>query len=106
MINEQPLGQIASKLSNPEMESAHLYGTSEGITNPALDTKKPVGNGIDAPVYQQGVAKNGVVATTADVTDSSTNINQTSSDENLSAKFKNPQATAEYPAAGNSQYQN
>ncbi len=98
MINNdaRPLSDTASRLSNPKMENRHLYGTSEGIVTPPLDAKQPVGgNGVDGVIYKTGVGTNGVTATSADMTNSSTNINQTSSDENLSAKFKVPNVNSD-----------
>ncbi len=75
------------------------------ITQPALDTKKPVGgHGVEAPVYFNGVASIAKV-TTAPTTNPSTNINQTASSENLSAKFKNPQAKANVAPEAQGQYQ-
>jgi hypothetical protein len=73
------------------------------ITQPNLDTKKPVGNGINAPVYENGVA-NIISTKSADMTNSSTNINQTASSENLSAKFKNPSAKADVAPEAQGQY--
>lgn len=73
------------------------------ITQPNLDTKKPVGNGINAPVYKNGV-ENLIATKSADMTNSSTNINQTASSKNLSAQFKNPRVKQDVPAAGQNQY--
>lgn len=76
---------------------------SDFATQPNLDTKKPVGNGVNAPVYNNSVAN--IIATkTADMNNTSTNINQTASSENLSAKFKNPRVKQEIPEAGRNQY--
>jgi len=73
------------------------------ITQPSLDTKKPVGNGVTAPAYDNSVAN--IIATkTADMRNTGTNLNQTASNENLSAKFKNPRVKQDVPAAGNNQY--
>jgi hypothetical protein len=78
---------------------------SNYATQPNLDTKKPVGgNGIDAPVYKNGVATLATVMS-ADTKDSSTNMNQTASSENRSAKFKNPNVKQNIPSAGQGQYQ-
>lgn len=75
------------------------------ITQPELNTKKPVGgNGIEAPVYFNGVAD--IISTkSADITNSQTNINQTASPENRSKKFENPQVKQDIPSAGQNQYQ-
>lgn len=73
------------------------------ITQPNLDTKKPVGNGVSAPAYFNGVAN--IIATkSADMKNIDTNLNQTASSENLSAKFKNPRVSQEVPEAGRNQY--
>lgn len=73
------------------------------ITQPNLDAKKPVGNGVNAPVYANGVAN--IIATkSASITNSDTNINQSASSENRSAKFKNPSVKQSVPEAGNNQY--
>ncbi len=72
-------------------------------TQPDLDTKSPVGNGINKPVYKNGVEE--LISTkSADMTNASTNINQSASEENLSAKFKNPQVKQSVPEAGQNQY--
>jgi hypothetical protein len=72
------------------------------ITQPALDTKKPVGNGITAPAYFNGVAN--IIATKSASTNQGTDINGTASSENLSAKFKNPNVSQDVPEAGRGQY--
>lgn len=73
-------------------------------TKPDLKTKRPVGgNGVAAPEYKEGETV--IIATkSADMTNSSTNINQTASGENLSAKFKNPNVKQSVPEAGQGQY--
>lgn len=71
---------------------------------PNLDTKKPVGgHGVEAPVYKNGVADIAKVMT-ASTTNPGTDLNQTASSENLSAKFKNPQVKQDVPGAGRNQY--
>jgi len=74
------------------------------ITKPTLDTKKPVGNGITAPVYKNGETV--LIATkSADMTNSdSTTINSSYDQANLSAKFKNPRVKQDVPSAGQNQY--
>ena len=76
---------------------------NQDITQPKLDTKKPVGNGINAPVYKNGV-ENIIATKSADMTNSSTDLNGTASNKNLSAQFKNPRVKQDVPAAGQNQY--
>jgi hypothetical protein len=60
------------------------------ITQPNLDAMKPIGNGINAPQYQN--SDTNIIATkSVDMTNSGTNLNQSASSVNLSAKYKNPQ---------------
>lgn len=59
------------------------------ITQPNLDTKKPVGNGVNAPVYENGEA-NIITTKSADMTNSDSTLNISASEENLSAKYKYP----------------
>lgn len=74
-------------------------------TQPDLNTKKPVGgNGVEAPVYKNGVADIAKVMT-ASTTNPDTNINQSASTENLSAKFKNPNVKQSANPAAEGQYQ-
>lgn len=75
------------------------------ITQPSLDTKKPVGgHGVEAPVYDNSVAN--IIATkSADMTNSETDLNGTYDHTNLSAKFKNPNVKQDVPSAGEGQYQ-
>lgn len=70
-----------------------------------METKKPVGgNGIEAPVMFDGVVN--IIATkSADMTNSQTNINQSVSGENRSAKFKNPSVSQDIAEAAKGQYQ-
>lgn len=66
------------------------------------NTKKPVGNGVNAPVKGTSEASKtiGVSLTNAD------NINVTASTENRSAKFKNPQKKQDrVPAEAQNQYE-
>ena len=74
----------------------------EYIKKTALDTKKPVGNGIQAPQFKTGgttIVPNG----SADMTNSGTDINITASTANLSAKWKN--GAQDVPEAGRGQYE-
>ena len=73
-------------------------------SQPNLDTKKPVGNGINAPEYFNGVAD---IAKTmsASTTNPDSNINQVASTENRSAKFKNPNVKQSANPAAEGQYQ-
>lgn len=49
-----------------------------------------MGNGIDTVQYHAGESR--IISTmSADMTNSDTNLNVTNSEENRSAKFKNPQ---------------
>jgi hypothetical protein len=73
------------------------------ITQPNLDTKKPVGNGVTAPTYKNGVA-NIISTQSADMTNASTDLNVSASTENLSAKFKYPRVSQDVPNAGENQY--
>lgn len=58
-------------------------------TKPDLKTMKPIGNGVNAPVYKEGETV--IIATkSANMTNSGTDLNISASNENLSAKFKNP----------------
>lgn len=59
-------------------------------TKPNLDTLKPIGNGVNAPQYQDSDTNN-VTVKTADVHNSDTELNITASEENLSRKYKYPQ---------------
>lgn len=69
------------------------------ITQPSLDTKNTGGN-VGQPVY----AGNTVIISTksADMTNSSTDLNGTASSANLSAKWKN--GTQDVPEKGRNQY--
>lgn len=58
-------------------------------TQPNLDAMKPIGNGVTAPTYQYG--ETNIISTkSADMTNSSTDLNISASTENLSAKYKTP----------------
>lgn len=72
------------------------------ITKPELDTKKPVGNGVNAPSYGGGATL--IPTKSADMKNSDTQINISASGENLSAKYKYPRKTQDIPAAGRNQY--
>ena len=62
------------------------------ITQPSLNAMKPMGNGINAPVYHDGETT--IIATkSADMTNYDTTLNISASTENRSAKYKNPQKT-------------
>ena len=73
------------------------------ITQPALNTKD-TGGVVGQPVYFDGVA-NIIGTSSAPTTNSDTNLNQTSSDENLSAKYKNPSVSVDASGKGYGQYQ-
>lgn len=67
-----------------------------------LDTKKPVGNGIQAPVFASG-GTTIIPNKSADM--SGAHENNISYDmTNRSAKFKNPRVKQDVPAAGRNQY--
>ena len=60
-------------------------------TKPELDAKSPIGNGVDTVEYKEGDTVNATIET-ADMTNADAGqINISASEENLSAKFKNPQ---------------
>lgn len=65
-----------------------------------LDTKKPVGNGIKAPVMAGGMSSPApkTVAYSGPMGDMS-------SGPNLSKKFKNPSVKQSVPSAGQNQYE-
>lgn len=65
------------------------------------NTKKPVGNGVNAPVKGTSEASKTM---NVSLTNES-NINITASTENLSAKFKNPQKKQSVPAEAQNQYE-
>lgn len=64
-----------------------------------LNTKFPVGNGVNAPIEDHTKAR----MESPSLPDSPDNINGTTSGENLSAKWKNGQQ--DVPAAGKNQYE-
>ena len=67
-----------------------------------MDTKKPVGNGINAPVLDNTKAKMQTI--TVDM-NTQNGLETTASNVNLSAKFKNPQKKQEHvPAEAFNQY--
>lgn len=69
-----------------------------------MDTKKPVGNGVSAPTFKEGEST--LISTkSADMTNSSTDLNGSYDQTNLSAKFKNPQNKQDVPSEGQGQYQ-
>lgn len=74
------------------------------INKPNLEMKKPVGNGVSTPEYQNGPS-NFAKVSTADMKNTGTDLNQTASGENLSAKFKNPRAKADVAPEAQNQYQ-
>lgn len=66
-----------------------------------FNTKKPVGNGINAPIKGGSEASK-----TMNVSLSSNGgLETTASSENLSAKFKYPKVSQEIPQAGKNQYE-
>lgn len=74
----------------------------EYIKKTELKTKKPVGNGIEAPVLKTGGTS--IIGTSsADMTNSGTDINVSYSNENRSAKFKN--GSQDIPEAARGQYE-
>jgi len=70
----------------------------------SLDTKN-TGGVVGQPSYSNGYPSNFISGGSADTTNSGTNLNQTSSGENLSAKFKYPRVSDDVPAKGNNQYE-
>ncbi len=65
------------------------------------DTKKPVGNGIEAPVaasYDKSKMMDAPL-------NNDTGLNGTASGANLSAKFKYPRVSEDVPNAGKNQYE-
>jgi hypothetical protein len=66
-----------------------------------FNTKKPVGNGVNAPVKGSSEASKSMNVSLK----SEANINITASGTNLSAKFKTPQAKQDVPAEGKNQYE-
>jgi hypothetical protein len=60
-------------------------------TQPDLKAMKPLGHGISGVGYKNGVDELAKTKS-ADMTNSSSTLNITASNENLSAKFKYPQA--------------
>ena len=66
-----------------------------------MDTKKPVGNGINVPKFGN---PNPTISSRADMKNSGTDLNGTASEENLSAKFKHPRVSQDVPAEGRGQY--
>lgn len=73
------------------------------IKKTSLNTKRPVGNGVAVPQFSDGTE---IISTkSADVTNSDSDLNQTSSSENLSAKYKYPRVSEDVPEAGRGQYE-
>ena len=66
-----------------------------------FNTKKPVGNGINAPVKGTSEGSKTITASLSYNGD----INGTASGTNLSAKFKNPAVKQDVPQAGKNQYE-
>lgn len=72
------------------------------ISQPKLDTKKPVGNGVNSPQYAGSTT---IISTkTADM--SGRDVSTTASSENRSAKFKNPRVSQDIPNEARNQYEN
>ncbi len=72
------------------------------IKKTPLDTKD-TGGQVGQPTFQEGVSE--IIKTkSADITNASTDLNQTASNENLSAKFKTPNVTQDVPEKGRNQY--
>lgn len=72
------------------------------ISKPTLECKYPVGNGVSSPEYAGATE---IISTkSADMKNSGTDLNQSASSENLSAKFKHPRVSQDIPSAGQGQY--
>jgi hypothetical protein len=72
-------------------------------SEPALDCKYSAGK-VGKPSYNTGYPSDFIKVKSADTTNSTTNLNQTASGENLSAKFKYPRVSESVPEAGKNQY--
>ena len=75
----------------------------EYIKKTALDTKKPVGNGIQAPQFKTG-GTTIIPNTSADTTNSGTGINQTYDHTDRALKWERPHPQ-DVPEAGRGQYE-
>jgi hypothetical protein len=71
------------------------------IKKPTLKTKDAVE--VQSPEYKDGSTF--IPNQSVDMTNSGTDLNQTASGENLSAKFKHPRVSQDIPSAGRGQYQ-
>lgn len=72
------------------------------ITKPELDSKASTG-GVASPVF--GAGENIIPTKSADMSNSETDLNQSASSENRSAKFKNPAVRQDIPEAGRGQFE-
>lgn len=75
------------------------------ISKSNLDsTKKPVGYGVASPEFAGDVTT--IIGTSsADMTNSETDLNQSYDQTNRSAQFKNPSVSQDIPEAGRNQYE-
>lgn len=71
------------------------------IKKTKLDCKYPVGNGTGVPTFQDGTT---LIPDTKPSMANPGELNQTASQENLSAKFKYPRVSQDVPEAGRNQY--
>lgn len=71
------------------------------IKKTKLDCKYPVGNGVSTPVYQDGTT---LIPNSQPSMANPGELNQTASNQNLSAKFKYPKVSQDVPEAGKNQY--
>lgn len=71
------------------------------ISQPKLDTKKPIGNGVNAPEY----AGSTTIISTKDASMSGRDVSTTASSENLSAKYKYPRVSQDIPDGAKNQYE-
>jgi hypothetical protein len=68
-----------------------------------LDTKKPVGNGVQAPSFHSG--STGIIPNRSADMSGGHGINMSYDQTNLSAKFKNPRVKQDIPSAARNQYE-
>lgn len=72
------------------------------IDKPSLECKYPVGNGVAAPEYAGATT---IIPNQSADMSGGTGLNGTASEENLSARFKNPRVHQDIPDAARNQYQ-
>ncbi len=88
---ENIIGEFAEKKSFLGLDEHPPMATgTTNATQPDLQARQPVGNGVTGAVYHGGETMNASVRG-ADTTNSTTTLNTTASEENRSKKFKNPQ---------------